>query len=257
MAFDQTQRIASVKTPFGEDQVALCGFTGSERLSAIPRFELELISEQQDLDPKKIIGQPVGVTLNTLKGGKRYFHGDAIRFGRTRQQGRYFRYHATIVPWLWFLTRTRNCRIFQHQKVPDIVEQVFKAHGFDQIELRLQANYTPWEYCVQYRESDFAFVSRLLEQEGIYYFFQYQQSKEMLVFMRFGFSASTLPGLRTDQVAPDQSGWGRGFRAYPGVYFRAQSSARQLRPYRLRFPETARRFAIATLDAGRLRPGEF
>jgi type VI secretion system secreted protein VgrG len=199
MALDQSNRIASVTTPFGEDQASICRFSGSEMLSVIPRFELELISEQQSLDPKKIIGQPVGVTLNTVNGGKRYFHGNAIQFGRTRQQGRYFLYHCTIVPWLWFLTRTSNCRIFQNKNVPGIVQEVFKAHGFDQIELRLTYNHTPWEYCVQYRESDFDFVSRLLEQEGIYYFFKYDQSKETLVLCDSSAAHKPLPSY--DQIA--------------------------------------------------------
>jgi type VI secretion system secreted protein VgrG len=168
MPFDQTIRMASVKTPFGKDEVGLLSFEGTETLGRLPSFDLQLISEKKSLDPKQILGQPVGVTLKLGKGKLRHFHAHAVQFGRATLRTRYYAYQVTLVPWLWFLTRATNCRIFQNKSVVDIVQKVCKDHGFDQIELRLKGNYTPWEYCVQYRETDFNFVSRLLEQEGIY-----------------------------------------------------------------------------------------
>ena len=86
-----------------------------------------------------------------------------------------------MVPWLWFLTRTSNCRIFQEMTVPDIIKQVFRDHGFTDFDDALSGTYRTWEYCVQYRETDFEFVSRLMEQEGIYYFFTHENGKHMLV----------------------------------------------------------------------------
>src|SRR5262245_34344333 len=113
MAFDQTNRVASVKTPFGTDQVGLLSLEGTETLARLPSFELQLISENKSLNPKQIIGQTVGVTLKLTSQKKRYFHGHVIQFGRATFRDRYYVYHATVVPWLWFLTRTTNCRIFQ------------------------------------------------------------------------------------------------------------------------------------------------
>jgi type VI secretion system secreted protein VgrG len=210
MPFDQTNRIGSITTPFGTNEVGLLGMEGTETLSRLPSFELQLISENKSLDPKQILGQPVNVALNLGNGKQRYFDGYAIQFGRATFRSRYFAYQATIVPWLWFLTRTTNCRIFQNKSVVDIFQKVCTDHGFDQIELRLKGNYTPWEYCVQYRETDFNFVSRLLEQEGICYFFKYDKGKHTMVLADSPSSHQPFPGYeqvrlrRTHHVAASE-----------------------------------------------------
>jgi type VI secretion system secreted protein VgrG len=96
--------------------------------------------------------------------------------------GIYHAYHATVHPWLWFLTRSADCRIFQNKTVPDIIKEVLKEQGFTDIKDALGGvQYRSWEYCVQYRETDFDFVSRLMEQEGIYYFFTHEQNKHTMV----------------------------------------------------------------------------
>jgi type VI secretion system secreted protein VgrG len=96
------------------------------------------------------------------------------------------------VPWLWFLTRSANSRIFQKKNVVDIVTQVFSDHGFSDFEFHTQRTYKEYEYKVQYRETDFNFVSRLLEHECIFYFFQHENGKHKAVF---GDSASVFkPG---------------------------------------------------------------
>src|SRR6266478_2025997 len=202
MPFDQKNRIASVKTPFGPDEVGLLSLEGTETLGRLPSFELQLISETKSLNPKQILGQTVGVTLNLGNGKQRYFHGHAIQFGRATFRDRYFVYQATVVPWLWFLTRATNCRIFQNKSVVDIVQKVCKDHGFDQIELRLKGNYTSWEYCVQYRETDFNFVSRLLEQEGIYYFFKYEEDKHTLILADSPSSHQPFPDYEQVKLRP-------------------------------------------------------
>ncbi len=202
MPFDQKNRIASVKTPFGPDEVGLLSLEGTETLGRLPSFELQLISETKSLNPKQILGQTVGVTLNLGNGKQRHFHGHAIQFGRATIRDRYFVYQATVVPWLWFLTRATNCRIFQNKSVVDIVQKVCKDHGFDQIELRLKGNYTSWEYCVQYRETDFNFVSRLLEQEGIYYFFKYEEDKHTLILADSPSSHQPFPGYEQVKLRP-------------------------------------------------------
>jgi type VI secretion system secreted protein VgrG len=202
MPFDQKNRIASVKTPFGPDEAGLLSLEGTETLGRLPSFELQLISETKSLNPKQILGQTVGVTLNLGNGKQRHFHGHAIQFGRATIRDRYFVYQATVVPWLWFLTRAINCRIFQNKSVVDIVQKVCKDHGFDQIELRLKGNYTSWEYCVQYRETDFNFVSRLLEQEGIYYFFKYEEDKHTLILADSPSSHQPFPGYEQVKLRP-------------------------------------------------------
>ena len=90
-------------------------------------------------------------------------------------------YRAEVVPWLWFLTRTSDCRIFQQKTAPEIIEQIFKDLGFSDFKAQLSGKHPKREYCVQYRETDFNFVSRLMEEEGIFYFFQHEKSKHTLV----------------------------------------------------------------------------
>src|SRR5262249_1317194 len=86
----------------------------------------------------------------------------------------------TVNAWLWFLTRTSDCRIFQEKTVPEIIKEVFADHRMAMFEDGLTASYAKREYCVQYRETDFAFVSRLMEEEGIYYYFEHSDGKHIL-----------------------------------------------------------------------------
>src|SRR5262249_36198666 len=91
-----------------------------------------------------------------------------------------YQYSAEVVPWPWFLTRTANCRMFQKMKLPDIIQKVFKDFGFSDFKLDLKATYRTWEYCVQYRETAFNFVSRLMEQCGIFYYFTHDDGKHTM-----------------------------------------------------------------------------
>jgi type VI secretion system secreted protein VgrG len=156
----------------------------SEGLSQLGGMQLSLLSEKSDLKPADLLGKPVTLTMHLLDDSKRYFHGYVTRFGIGTPRGRYFSYQAEVQPWLWFLQRTSDCRIFQEMTVPDIVKKVFDDHaGLAQVKLKLFRTYRPWTYCVQYRESDFQFVTRLLEREGIYWYFEHTNGKHELVLM--------------------------------------------------------------------------
>uniref|UniRef100_UPI000A74ECDB type VI secretion system Vgr family protein n=1 Tax=Candidatus Thiosymbion oneisti TaxID=589554 RepID=UPI000A74ECDB len=111
----------------------------------------------------------------------RYFNGIVSRFSHTGFDGSLAIYQATLVPWTWFLTRTTDCRIFQDRTVPDIVKDIFREHGHTDFQEFLVEPHQSRNYCVQYRETDFAFISRLLEQEGIHYFFRHADGKHTLV----------------------------------------------------------------------------
>ena len=178
----QKHRLVAVKTPLGEDVLVFGRMTARERLGRLFQFDLELFSEDCEIRFKEVLGQPMVVRLE-LPGerGTRYFHGYVTDFRyRGMNRLRYGVYEATLRPKLWFLTRTADCRIFQNQQVPEIVRKVLTEHGID-VEFKLSGSYRPWEYCVQYRETDFNFVSRLLEQEGIYYYFKHEENKHILV----------------------------------------------------------------------------
>ena len=111
-----------------------------------------------------------------------------------------------MVAWLWFLNLFSDCRIFQNKSVPDIVEQVFKDRGFSDYKLQLQGSYPEREYCVQYRETDFNFVSRLLEEEGIFYFFEQSQEKHTLVLADQSSAFDPCPNQATGHYLPAEGG---------------------------------------------------
>ncbi|WP_295384030.1 type VI secretion system tip protein VgrG [uncultured Thiodictyon sp.] len=188
-----------MNTALGEDVLFLRDMTGTERLSAPFEYELELIGERLDIGADTLLGTPATVSLLLPASGDqdRYFNGIVNRFAHCGFDGTIARYRATLVPWLWFLSRRADCRIFQDQTVPDIVTQIFRDHGFTDFEQRLSGSYQPWTYCVQYRESDLNFVSRLLEHEGIYYFHEHTDGKHLLVLADSRSAHSPAPGYET------------------------------------------------------------
>ncbi|MFT3858206.1 MAG: type VI secretion system tip protein TssI/VgrG [Aquabacterium sp.] len=173
----------TLSSPLPASDLFLESMNLAEGLSQLGGMTLNLLSEKPDLAPKDLLGKPVTVSM-ALADGKRHFHGYVTRFGIGTPKGRYFSYQAEVRPWLWFLTRTSDCRIFQEMSVPDIVKKVFDDHaGIAQVKLKLFRSYRPWTYCVQYRESDFQFVTRLLEREGIYWYFEHSDGKHELVLV--------------------------------------------------------------------------
>jgi type VI secretion system secreted protein VgrG len=153
----------------------------SEQLSAPFLFELELISETTALSAVEALGDQVSVALE-VGAVKRYFSGLVTSLQSAGKQGENFVYRLRLRPWLWLLSRHTDCRIFQNAKVLDIVQTVFRDRGFDAVEPKLsRTDYVARPYTVQYRETDLNFVQRLLEEEGIYYFFRHEQGKHALV----------------------------------------------------------------------------
>jgi type VI secretion system secreted protein VgrG len=185
-ATSQYDRLLTIETPLGKDVLLVRTFNATEAISSLFHFQLDLVSENPSLPLDGIIGKPVTITLKFRDGKQRFFHGVVSRFGRSGRGSagrdpRYAAYYAEVVPWLWFLTRTTDCRIFQNLTVPEIIKKVFQDLGFRDFREALTRQYTKWDYCVQYRESDFNFVSRMMEQEGIFYFFEHERGKHTLV----------------------------------------------------------------------------
>ena len=181
MAVTQAHRLLSLTTPAGEDVLLLQALQGQEGISTLFHFDLELLSENDAIAFDTIVGQPVTIRLLLSAERERYIHGFVSRFAQSGNDERFTYYHAEVVPWLWFLTRTTDCRIFQDRSVPDILKAIFEEHGFSDFREAFTRTYTKLDYCVQYRETDFNFISRLIEQEGIYYFFEHERGKHTLV----------------------------------------------------------------------------
>ncbi len=170
-------------SPLPAEDLFFESMTASAGLSVLGEMQLSLLSEKATIQAADLLGKPVTVHVEMRDGVKRHFNGYVTRFGLGPHRGRYHGYRAVVRPWLWFLTRTTDCRIFQEMSVPDIVKKVFSDHGIANFESKLFRSYTPWNYCVQYRESDFSFVARLLEHEGIYWYFEHTDGAHKLVLV--------------------------------------------------------------------------
>ena len=158
--------------------------TGYEGVSRLFSYDLTLLAhDKPSLSFPSIVGQKVSITIRLPDGSPRYISGYVSRFTQGETDKRLFtHYHAQVVPWLWFLTREADCKIFQNMKAPDIISQVFNAFNFKDFRLSLKNSYPQLEYCVQYRETSFNFVSRLMEQFGIFYYFDHTtQGKHTMV----------------------------------------------------------------------------
>ncbi len=196
----------TLSSPLPAADLFLESMNVSEGLSQLGGMQLNLLSEKSDLAPKDLLGKPVTLTMHLADDSKRFFHGYVTRFGLGTPRGRYFAYQAEVRPWLWFLTRTSDCRIFQEMSVPDIVKKVFDDHAsVAQVKLKLFRSYRPWTYCVQYRESDFQFVTRLLEREGIYWYFEHTDGKHELVLMDSLSAHDPITGQSTIRYIEDPS----------------------------------------------------
>ena len=158
--------------------------TCTQAVSSLDEIELNLLSPRDDIAPEDLLGKPAAVTLQLDNGGERLLHGIVMRFGITGNQGGMNGYHASLRPWLWFLTRSTDCKIFQSLTVPDIVRQVFADYAdIALFRFQLHRSYNPRNYCVQYRETDFNFVARLLEDEGIWWYFDHTEQGAELVLV--------------------------------------------------------------------------
>jgi type VI secretion system secreted protein VgrG len=217
-----------ITTPLGADVLLFHGMHAREELSRPSEFQINLLSERSDITVDDILGKNVTVKLEAPGDGTRYFNGYVTRFSQGGTYGRYHRYRAEVRPWLWFLSRTADCRIFQEKTVPDIVKAVFGDHTMADFALELTGSYRTWTYCVQYRETDLNFVSRLLEEEGIYYYFRHTDGHNTLVLTdssskhKAAEGCAKLPFIAPEKLArPDIdhiSSWDFSREVQPGVY---------------------------------------
>ncbi|PTL82653.1 type VI secretion system Vgr family protein [Vitiosangium sp. GDMCC 1.1324] len=179
--YTQDNVYLSVTTPLGKDVLLLHGIQGEEALSQPFHFTLELHSDRLDVDFSRVVGKSATISLAQRDGSERFFHGIITRFVQAGTFADFTRYIAELRPWFWLLTLTRDSRIFQNQTVPQILQQLFQDQGFTDFRLALRRTYTPREYCVQHQESAFDFASRLMEDEGIFYFFEHTKDRHTLV----------------------------------------------------------------------------
>ena len=176
----QYNRPLKITTPLGPDLLLLSGLKGSEGLSQLFSFELDLLAERTVQVPfEKLLGQPVSIELAPAGGLRRYFHGLVRSLCQRGRDDTFVQYRAILAPQLWLWTKSTQSRIFQQKSVPEILTSVLTGL---KVRFDLTGDYPARDYCVQYRESDFAFASRLMEEEGIYYFFEHTaDAHEMII----------------------------------------------------------------------------
>jgi type VI secretion system secreted protein VgrG len=144
------------------------------------------------------------VSIEVADGEKRWFHGIVAAFGIDGVDGRHFRYRITARPWVWLMTRAANIRIFQEMTAPDIVKQVLGEYTGTVVD-ELTGSYGTRTYCVQYRETDFNFVSRLMEEEGIFFYFRHAEDKHELVLADAPGTHAETPGFETISYIEDHA----------------------------------------------------
>jgi type VI secretion system secreted protein VgrG len=194
-------------TPFGDGKLILRSIQGDERISGLFHYTLELISADDALDFATIVGQPVTVTMDLVTGDKEYLNGIVGRFVHAGKDPRQSMYFADVYPKLWLLTLASDCRIFQNMSVPDIVKQILSDHGVTDLTDSLTGTYDPREYCVQYMETDFDFINRLMEEEGIFYFHTHADGKHTLVLADDSSGYSACTGYSSVSLRPLDNTW--------------------------------------------------
>jgi type VI secretion system secreted protein VgrG len=198
--YTQDNRFMALTTPLGKDVLLLDAFSGTEAISQLFHFKIGMYAE----DPSKVafeklLGQKVTIALQSAEQGAtvRYFNGIVSKLSQgQRAKGlndasMMLHFEAEIVPQFWLLTKNVQSRIFQQKTVPDILKAVLK--GLD-VKSEIQGTFEPRDYCVQYRETDFDFASRLMEEEGIYYFFKHSADGHQMVLANTPQSHADVPG---------------------------------------------------------------
>jgi type VI secretion system secreted protein VgrG len=228
----QNDQLGRLTTPLGEDVLVLGSMNAAEALSELFDFRVQAVSLHPDVDFNSVLGQACAVSLKVGEGEDdyRYFHGVATEATWAGSEEDIYYYDIVLKPWLWLLTRTSDCRIFPRMTPIDIIKQVFSDRGFADFRDETHGSPPTPEYCVQYRETDFNFVCRLMETYGIYYFFEhdYKKKKHTLVLADSKSShraldkPATLPfnrfehGGRADVQFVDR--WSRGRSVQSGKY---------------------------------------
>ncbi len=185
MATTQEDRLLKLQTPLGDDFLLIERMTATEGISQLYSIELELVHAEEEegyvptsVSNQQILGKGVSISIAQGDGTSRLFHGIVQQFFQGTRHVRFSFYRAVVVPQIWLLTQKRQSRIFQQKSVPDILEKVFE--GFN-VKFELQGAFEPRNYCVQYRESDWDFASRLMEEEGIFYFFEHSETQHQMI----------------------------------------------------------------------------
>ena len=178
--FTQDNHILKLTTPLGKDVLLIDSISGTESISNLFSFHIDALQANPPtvIKSSDILGKAVSVEIVQPDGTFRYINGMVSRFAQGGHDDRFTHYRMEVVPHLWLLTQSKQSRIFQQMSAPDILRKVLDGIDFN---LQVQREYQHRNYCVQYRESDFAFASRIMEEEGMYYYFEHTASAHRMI----------------------------------------------------------------------------
>lgn len=201
MGTKQDNRLIKINSPLGEDMILVEAMSVSEGMSKLYSIELDLVHAEEDMSytpttvpPANILGKPVAISVKQSDGVERFFHGIVNYFQQGIRHVRFTFYKAVVVPHVWMLTQRRQTKIYQQKSVKEILEEILK--GFTN-RFELQGTYEKRNYCVQYQETDWDFASRLMEEEGIFYFFEHTNNEHKIVIADQPQSNAECPGKST------------------------------------------------------------
>ncbi len=169
--------------PVSEEEMQLLRAEVREGFSRVTEIDVEFLSAKMDLDLDKVLGRPVTIEIQTEGQNKRYFSGHCVQViyeGTLQGQAHFV---ASLRSWNWFLDQTKDCRIFQDKSALEIIKQIFSDAGFSDFKDNTTQTFPKRVYCTQYRETDHDFVHRLMVEEGIYYYFDYERDKDTMVMV--------------------------------------------------------------------------
>ena len=199
--FVQSGGFLTIDTPFGANDLLLDGMEGAEGISELYKFNLFMRSGSSNLSAATIVGKNVTVTMEVEGGSKRYIHGIVSRFIQSGYDVDFATYQAELVPSLWLLTLSRDRKIYQTKSILDIVKAVLGEGGITFSD-KTSGTYTALDYCVQYDETDFDFISRLMEHAGIFYYFTFTSSGHTMVLGDAASAHSSCAGASTLRFFP-------------------------------------------------------
>ena len=198
-----TAAYLSVSTPVdgNKPKFDVVNLEGEEGVSRLFEYQLTLLSTDSGVLANQLLGKAVTVTLEDYSGNSHFRSGLITRFIQANSDTQHTNYHIVLSPWLWLLTQSQQCRIFQQQTVTDIISAVFNQYSDANFSDKTSGSYPELDFCVQYRESDFTFVSRLMEEYGIYYYFEHSDGKHTLILSSDSTKAANCPNLSEAKVA--------------------------------------------------------
>lgn len=223
MPATQEGRLLSLTTPLPYDHLLIKRIRAFEGLSQLFRFELEMLHDDREeagdeptlIEPKELLGQKMTVAVQQADGAERFFNGICVQFTQGNRNESFSKYRAELVPQFWLLTQNSQSRIFQNISVPEILKKVLKGL---EVTYEIQGNFEPRNYCVQYRESDFNFASRLMEEEGIYYYFEHTAESHKMIIANTPGSHRECPTKAqipfVADISVDQEEWSGSIRSW-------------------------------------------